>query len=68
MTQEKTINPIHAEDNFDYWLVAYVNEKGEQIAKPYYDDENGKLKQVAMFYVYSKQPIYVESLKQKEVI
>jgi len=38
----------------DYYLVAYSNRNGEQICKPYYDDENGTLKQVDLFLVYAK--------------
>lgn len=38
----------------DYYLVVYSNSNGEQICKPFYDNENGTLKQVALFIVYQK--------------
>lgn len=38
----------------DYYLVAYTNKDGVQICKPFYDDENGTLTQVALFIVYEK--------------
>jgi predicted phosphoadenosine phosphosulfate sulfurtransferase len=39
---------------YDFYLVAYNNSKGEQICKPFFDDENGTLKLVAVFNVYRK--------------
>jgi len=38
----------------DYYLVLYNDQYGNQIAKPFFDDENGSLRQVAMVFVYQK--------------
>ena len=42
----------HGELN--YYLYLYVASVGNQLTKPYKDDENGRLKQVAFILVYEK--------------
>lgn len=38
----------------DYYIVIYNDSLGNQIEKPFFDDENGELKQIAIVHVYSK--------------
>lgn len=38
----------------DYWLIIYKDLNGNQIVKPFDDDEKGTLTKVAMAYVYLK--------------
>ena len=38
----------------DYYLHVYVDANGNQIVKPFDDNENGRLRQVAWVFVYAK--------------
>jgi hypothetical protein len=38
----------------DYYLHVYVDPEGNQVLKPFEDNENGRLKQIAWVFVYEK--------------
>jgi hypothetical protein len=50
---DSLINSIHRE--FDHYLIIYTDPNGNQIVKPYDDDEFGKLKKIASVHVYKKK-------------